>query len=95
MLSHEEHRRLAAIERQLTIDDPALARRFARHRSAQGHARRVAVAVLGTIYDRRFPRSALGSRPAMVVGALWPSLNRTLTWPPLAATEITWLLVRM
>jgi Protein of unknown function (DUF3040) len=50
MLSHEEYRRLAAIERQLTIDDPALARRFARHRSARGQARRVAVAVLGTIY---------------------------------------------
>lgn len=50
MLSHEEHRRLVAIERQLAIDDPVLARRFARHRSARGQARRVAAAVLATIY---------------------------------------------
>ena len=32
MLSADDQRRLAGIEEQLLIDDPALARRLARHR---------------------------------------------------------------
>jgi hypothetical protein len=31
MLSHDDEQRLAAIERQLLTDDPALARRLRRH----------------------------------------------------------------
>ncbi|HEY0815188.1 MAG TPA: DUF3040 domain-containing protein [Pseudonocardia sp.] len=49
MLSYEERRRLSAIEKQLAIDDPALARRFARHRSAVQQRRRVAAMVLGSL----------------------------------------------
>src|SRR5207302_1387470 len=40
-------------------------------------------------------RSAFGSRPVMVAGVVWPSLNSTSTCPPSAAMETTWLLVRM
>ncbi len=49
MLSYEERRRLAVIEQQLTIDDPALARRFANHRSAAQVSRRVAALVFGSL----------------------------------------------
>ena len=49
MLSYEDRRRLAAIEQQLIIDDPALARRFANHRSAAQVSRRVVVLVLGSL----------------------------------------------
>ena len=49
MLSYEDRRRLAAIEQQLIIDDPALARRFANHRSAAQVSRRVVVLVLGSM----------------------------------------------
>lgn len=49
MLSYEDRRRLAAIEQQLMIDDPALARRFANHRSAAQVSRRVVVLVLGSL----------------------------------------------
>jgi len=49
MLSYEDRRRLAAIEQQLMVDDPALARRFANHRSAAQLSRRVAVLVLGSV----------------------------------------------
>ena len=49
MLSYEDRRRLAAIEQHLMIDDPALARRFADHRSAAKASRRVAVVVLGSL----------------------------------------------
>ena len=34
-------------------------------------------------------KSAFGSRPVIVAGAVVPLLKRTLTDPPLAATEIT------
>ena len=41
-------------------------------------------------------RSVSGSRPVIVAGAVCPSANSTSTEPPLvAATEMTWLLVRM
>ena len=40
-------------------------------------------------------RSVSVSRPTMVAGALDPSANSTSTFPPSAATAITWLLVRM
>ena len=40
-------------------------------------------------------RSVCGSRPVIVAGALCPSENWTSTDPPLAATAMTWLLVRM
>jgi 4-hydroxybenzoate polyprenyltransferase len=49
MLSYEDRRRLAAIEQQLMIDDPALARRLANHRSAAQVSRRVFVLVLGSV----------------------------------------------
>jgi len=49
MLSYEDRRRLAAIEQQLMIDDPALARRLANHRSAAQVSRRVVVLVLGSV----------------------------------------------
>ena len=49
MLSYEDRRRLAAIEQQLMIDDPALARRLANHRSAAQVSRRVVLLVLGSM----------------------------------------------
>ena len=50
MLSHEDQRRLTAIEQALMIDDPPLARRFARHRSVRRRARRILVYVFGGLY---------------------------------------------
>ena len=50
MLSHEDQRRLAAIEQELMTDDPPLARRFARHRSVRRQARRILVYVFGALY---------------------------------------------
>jgi len=49
MLSYEERKRLAALEQQLMIDDPVLARRFANHRSAAQVSRRAAALVLGSL----------------------------------------------
>jgi hypothetical protein len=50
MLSYEDERRLAAIERQLISDYPALARRFARPaRTAGSRWGRVLVAVIGIL----------------------------------------------
>jgi hypothetical protein len=48
MLSQEDRRRLAVIERQLTIEDPTLADRFARHRCGQT-SRTSAALVLGSL----------------------------------------------
>ena len=49
MLSQEDQRRLAAIERQLLIDDPRLARRLAGHPAPSSISRRSAAAVLGIL----------------------------------------------
>jgi|tagenome__1003787_1003787.scaffolds.fasta_scaffold20713144_2 hypothetical protein len=49
MLSHEDQRRLAAIEQQLTAEDPGMAGRFAEHRSAGQTARIAAVLILGSL----------------------------------------------
>src|SRR5262245_12381952 len=40
-------------------------------------------------------RSELGSRPRISALAVLPSLNVTRSWPPLAASSTTWLLVRI
>jgi hypothetical protein len=40
-------------------------------------------------------RSVCGSRPVIVAASVCPSANSTWTEPPLAATEMTWLFVRM
>src|SRR6516165_8997023 len=40
-------------------------------------------------------RSVCGSRPVIVAGAVCPSANSTPTEPPLPATAMTWLLVKM
>jgi hypothetical protein len=49
MLSHEDERRLAAIERQLLIDDPVFARRLCRATCARYIWRQVLAAVVGTL----------------------------------------------
>ena len=50
MLSHEDHQRLAAIERQLLIDDPAFVRRLGRRSIARGSRwRKAAAAVVGVL----------------------------------------------
>jgi anti-sigma-K factor RskA len=54
MLSHEDRRRLAAIERQLLIDDPAFTELFTRSRADARRvrvrvARRVAAAVVAIL----------------------------------------------
>jgi Protein of unknown function (DUF3040) len=47
MLSHEDRQRLAALERQMMIDDPAFARRLRRYTIARRFTwRRVAAAVI-------------------------------------------------
>jgi Protein of unknown function (DUF3040) len=46
MLSHEDHQRLAAIERQLLIDDPGFVRRLGRRSNARGSRWRKAVAAI-------------------------------------------------
>ncbi len=48
MLSHDERRQLAAMERQMLIEDPAFARLFTQSLKATGAARRrAAAAVIG------------------------------------------------
>ena len=50
MLSPDHQRRLAAIERQLLIDDPAFARRLTRHRNcARYRSRRLAVGIVASL----------------------------------------------
>jgi uncharacterized membrane protein len=49
MLSHEDRRRLAAIERQMQIDDPAFARLFTHRLAAGTRWRRPATAVAGML----------------------------------------------
>jgi hypothetical protein len=50
MLSHEDERRLALIERELMSDDPALARRLARHsRTAKARWGRLLATAVGIL----------------------------------------------
>ena len=49
MLSHEDEQRLAAIERQLLIDDPVFARRLCRPTCARSTCRQVLAVVIGTL----------------------------------------------
>jgi len=49
MLSHEDEQRLAAIERQLVIDDPTFARRLCRRGHARFAWRPALAAVIGTL----------------------------------------------
>jgi Flp pilus assembly protein TadB len=49
MLSHEDRRRLAAIEQQMQIDDPAFARIFTRRLVAGTRWQRPAAAVAGML----------------------------------------------
>ena len=49
MLSHEDQRRLAAIEQQLRSEDPRLAGRLAQHRSPGYVSRRAVAVVLGSL----------------------------------------------
>jgi hypothetical protein len=49
MLSHEDEQRLAAIERQLMIDDPTFARRLCRPTYARSAWRQALAAVIGTL----------------------------------------------
>jgi hypothetical protein len=49
MLSHEDQRRLAAIEQQLMSEDPVLAGRLAKHRPGGYVGRRAAAVVLGCL----------------------------------------------
>ena len=50
MLSHEDEQRLAAIERQLLIEDPVFARRLCRATCARYIWRQALAAVIGTLY---------------------------------------------
>jgi hypothetical protein len=47
MLSHEDEQRLAAIERQLLIDDPVFARRLCRPTCARSMCLQALAAVIG------------------------------------------------
>ena len=49
MLSHEDEQRLAAIERQLLIDDPVFARRLCRPTCARSMCLQALAAVIGTL----------------------------------------------
>ena len=49
MLSHEDEQRLAAIERQLLIDDPVFARRLGRPTCAKSMCLQALAAVIGTL----------------------------------------------
>jgi hypothetical protein len=49
MLSHEDEQRLAAIERQLLIEDPVFARRLCRATCARYIWRQVLAVVVGTL----------------------------------------------
>jgi hypothetical protein len=49
MLSHEDEQRLAAIERQLLIDDPTFARRLCRPPYARSAWRQALAVVIGTL----------------------------------------------
>jgi Flp pilus assembly protein TadB len=49
MLSHEDRRRLTAIEQQMQIDDPAFARLFTRRSAAGMGWQRAATAVAGML----------------------------------------------
>ena len=49
MLSHEDEQRLAAIERQLLIEDPVFARRLGRPTCAKSMCLQALAAVIGTL----------------------------------------------
>jgi Flp pilus assembly protein TadB len=50
MLNHEDEQRLAALEQQLLIDDPAFARRLAHtHAGRHSAGRRILAAVVGVL----------------------------------------------
>jgi DUF3040 family protein len=70
MLSHEDERRLAAIERQLMSDDPTLARRLARHpRTLRSRWGRVLAMVVGVLCALATIVGALAESAALVVSA--------------------------
>jgi hypothetical protein len=78
MLSHEDHRRLAAIEQQLLIDDPRFVRRLNYRSVARGSRwRKATAAVVGVL-------CAL----AMAVGML--SGSGTLTLSSAVLTGAAW-----
>jgi hypothetical protein len=70
MLSHEDERRLAAIERELMRDDPALARRLARHpRTLRSRWSRVLATVVGILCALATIVGALAESAALVASA--------------------------
>jgi Protein of unknown function (DUF3040) len=70
MLSHEDEQRLAAIERELMSDDPALARRLARHsRTTRMRCGRVLAAIIAILCALATLVGALAESAALVVSA--------------------------
>jgi hypothetical protein len=69
MLSHEDERRLAAIERELMCDDPALARRLARHRTRKPRWGRVLAMVVGVLCALATIVGVLAESTALVVSS--------------------------
>ena len=78
MLSHEDELRLAAIERQLLIDDPVFARRLCRPTCARSMCLQALAAVIGTLCGLAACLGALTnsgtlflSSAALTVAAAW------------------------
>ena len=70
MMSREERRRLAAIERQMLIDDPAFAQLFTRSLPSIGSAwRRATAAVVGALFSLAAIAGLLAGSVQLVVTA--------------------------
>jgi hypothetical protein len=84
MLSHEDHRRLAAIEQQLLIEDPDFVRRLRRPSFARrSRWRRAAITIIGVLCALATMVGVLsGSGPLTLISGLlttaaWWMLHRT------------------
>jgi len=79
MLSHEDEQRLAALEQQLLVDDPAFARRLAHpHVRRPSAGRRIAAALIGILCALATAAGLLAesgslilSGAALTIAAVW------------------------
>ena len=68
MMNHKERRQLAAIERQMLLDDPAFARLFTRSLRATASAwQRAVAAVVGTLFALTAAAGLLADSVLLVV----------------------------
>ena len=84
MLSHEDERRLNAIEKQMRDDDPRFVRRFRRSATTSMSARRTVTVVIGAVL---FALGLLGVLVA-IMGAFIASVTLILTGCSLTALAV-------